>query len=341
MTVQSRKFGFNTIIYSLLFLFSLTGCLPKEGPSPPYYAHIKTFPYSIYTNQVYYSLAKDTVVSHNSLGDWDLGFEASEEGSHIIVNSGDLLAVTNLGSVDIHLVNPSVAGAKWVYDASDGNFDSLAINQWVDVSTIPYLYSNDLYILARQDDQGIYVAYRKFKCVELTKDYYKILTGLMDQPIPDTVIVTKDPSVNFVCLSLRSGNSIVPIEPSKEDWDLLFTRYGTILFTDAGVPTPYSVNGVFINPNKVRVAKDNISDFLTVDSTYLSNYSFSSKWDIIGYDWKEVTINEAANTALYKPDPKKIYIIQDTRGDYYKLRFILYYKSGLPGYPGFEYLPVQ
>jgi len=92
----------------------------------------------------------------------------------------------------------------------------------------------------------------------------------------------------------------------------LFTQYYTILFTDDGLPTPYFVRGVLLNPNNVESALDTIYNFENID--------FSSAQDAIGHNWKAVMVDEGINSAEYNIRKGYTYIIKDTNEEVYSLR---------------------
>jgi hypothetical protein len=145
----------------------------------------------------------------------------------------------------------------------------------------------------------------------------------------------KDSSYNRIFFSFAKNDTVL-IEPQKIDWDLLFTQYTTTLFTDKGIAIPYYVRGVLINSHNVMVKVDSVNSYTTISMGNLNLDNFKSDWDIIGYNWKSVDINQQANSADYFIRSKYTYLIKDTEGEYYKLKFISFYDSlQTPGYPGF------
>jgi hypothetical protein len=115
----------------------------------------------------------------------------------------------------------------------------------------------------------------------------------------------------------------VDIEPMKEDWSLKFSRYSTILFTDAGDPYDYNVVGVLLNPYKVLAVE---TDTLThpYESIQLQDtihYQFTNQNDLIGYDWKEYDFDDD----IFEVYDGKSYIVKDRDGYFYKLHFISFY----------------
>jgi hypothetical protein len=300
----------------------------------------KTLSNSVYNYQIYYSLTHDSILKVNAIDAWDLGFENSKSGCRIIVNSGKQLAVANMGKIDINSIITIPTNTNWIYDASSGNPDSAAIINWIDTSNNPYIFSNNVYILGINGDYG-YEAKKKMKFIDCNDTSYTMLLANIESTLSDTVIIPKNGQVSFTKVSVIETFAIEDIEPDKFQWDLLFTQYGTILYTDAGIPVPYIVRGVLINPGCVTVAKVKTTyenDFYQLDSSFAKKLDYSDTWDIIGYDWKDVIIDENTNSAVYTTLPNKVYFIRFSNGIIYKLRFIDYYNSkGEPGFISFEY----
>lgn len=326
---------------TLAMVFILSGCFPEDEVQPliPFEGIIGTTTKSIYEYQSFYSLADSSEISSNSLSAWDLGFESGTNGQHIIMNSGDQLYVTNLGNVDFVATTQVPDSNNWIYDASSGNTDSLAIKDWVNTATQPYTYSHNVFVIRKILFNEL-IFQKKFKIIELTPTYYKMVISSMENTIPDTVEIIKNNAINYTKVSIKDEFTMQKIEPNTLDWDLIFTRYATIIPDDFGVPTPYYVNGAIINHTKIEVAKYYITNDMVpayendeeyedgllkqyFESNFDINFNdsdYSDISDVIGYDWKEFTPNASQK---YTVNKRKIYIIKDnTSGKTYKLRFI-------------------
>jgi hypothetical protein len=293
-----------------------------------------------YRYQVYYDLNSGQVVSTNLKKEWDLGFECAPDGWHVILNTSSFMVAAGTGSDDFNAAIDTT-GFKWKFDKSDGNLDSTAIGNWLSWaepdSTI--VYSNEVYIIDRgYDELGNLRGLRKIVFIKLEGDSYIFKYARMDgsEEVTDTVV--KDPSVNFMCYSFENGGQQLNLEPPKYDWDLLFTQYTTLLFTDEGDPYPYIVTGVLANRTDVKVARDTLMDFQAIDRDVMSDLVFTGAQDEIGYDWKDVTGDVTSGNISYEIIEGLNYIINDQEGFYYKLRFISFYNNdGEKGYPTFEY----
>src|SRR3989339_160504 len=351
---------------SLLFIIAaslLTSCFPEDEQQPliPFTGVIGSTYNSIYTHQSYYSFSDSSEVSYNLNAAWDLGFEAAASGEHVILNNSDFLRVANLGAIDFDQYLAVPDNALWLYNASSGNFDSLSIMNWVNTRVSPYEYTYNVYILGRVGDYGI-EPLKKFQLTELTGDHYTITVDNLDNSKREILVVNKKTNLNFIKVGIRNNAQVVQIEPDNNVWDIQFTQYEDSIPDDSGVLYPYVLRGAFINDTKIEVAKYYIStDEVPAnesdpnkESNDLKNYFesnsikpmadslYSSDWDAIGWEWKDVTVDEAANTAVYKADTRRIYLIKDLlNGKNYKLRFFSYYSNGVVGYPWFQYVEVN
>jgi hypothetical protein len=145
------------------------------------------------------------------------------------------------------------------------------------------------------------------------------------------ITVPKDASRSFTCYRFSSG--VVPIEPLRTSWDLVFTQY-THQFYEPFLP--YIVTGV-LSSTETRVATVRGRSFQEVMLADTVQFPFSSARDAIGYDWKTYSFE----TASYTVDQDKIYIIQDAEGYFHKLRFLDFYNTlGQVGCPRFEVRPL-
>jgi hypothetical protein len=220
------------------------------------------------------------------------------------------------------------------FDPSHGNLDSSAIGQWYNVEEEIVSSKGFVYIIDRGTDEDYnLVGEKKITFGFENENSYKIRFANLDGSEENSLIIPKDTFVNFVCFSFENG--IVDIEPNKRNWDLQFGKYSTLLFTDVGDPYPYLVTGALINPYKVTAGKDSIHTFEEIDYTIAEQQVLSGQKDIIGYEWKEYDFDNARYSVL----PEKLYLLKDTEGYFFKLRFVDYYNdTGEKGYPTFEFL---
>ncbi len=331
---------FNALIVFIFMEVVLSSCFKEdiavEPYMPPENVQTVSLQSSIYTTQIYFDLSTGEIMGENENSEWVLSFECGIEGWHIRVNSSDFWGIARTGSTNFDSVFSGNKAYTWLFDSSDGDPDSTAIGRWVDINSGQAVYSGEVF-LAGQYNGIFYEPLMKLQFLYVDEFSYKFITGRTDDSYADTVIIAKVNSLNHVHYSFN-GNKVMSLEPGKNDWDILFTQYSTILYTGEGVPTAYFVRGVFLNPDYTESALDTITDFIEIDYSKALLNTFSGRQDAIGYDWKEVKIDDQSNTAEYKIRAGYTYIIKDTEGDCYKLRFKNYFNMfGVKGYPTFEF----
>jgi len=158
-----------------------------------------------------------------------------------------------------------------------------------------------------------------------------------------TISVEKDDNYNFKYISFESGP--VTVEPPKKDWDFQWTwsiyfggtgenayAYG---FSDLIFINHLSgVTGAEIvvkNEEGQSTGKPTYSDFSESD---LTGVNFSNSRNVVGSNWRITT----GSSAGARPD--RFYLIKDSAGNVYKLRFNAMgagNDGGIRGYPELEY----
>lgn len=276
---------------------------------------------SDYRNQAFFDLGTNSFVSQNIKTIWDLGFECGANGWHITLNSANLMSVATMENVSFGSITDTV-GAVWKWDANTGHLDSTAIGDWQN--------NNGIYILDRgMDNLGIHRGFSKVEFQSVSNTSYTFKVANLDGSNLNQVTVSKEDALNIVSYSVQT-NSLVTVEPPKEDWDISFTQFSHY-FHDHELA--YLVTGVLTNRNGVEVVQVYDKDFLDITSEDLSQYQFSTALNVIGYDWKYYAFSEGT----YLTKPEKNYIIKSTEGIYYKLHFIDFYNAqGDKGTPTFE-----
>lgn len=326
------------IVIAILFMaFSFQSCFKEDEmvtPHPRGDVKTDTIPMTEnYLYQVYYSLDSGEIISANVKTLFDLGFECNQPGWHVILNSSNFMKVTDLGSVPFGSAYDTT-GLHMKFDKSDGNPDSNAVGQWFTISGVDTVSNGHVYAVSRGLDElgnplGLWQVI--FDSLRNNTFYFRYapLSGGSGTP----AAVVKDPAVNYIYFSLKSG-SVVSAEPSRESYDLLFSQYTTMLLTDEGIPYPYLVTGVLLNRNQMRTAIDSTTEFLAITRESALTLQYSQVIDAIGYDWKYYNFT----SGVYTIRPKLNYVIQSESGYIFKLRFVGFYnKDGLKGYPVIEY----
>ncbi len=323
------------VIY-IFVLFALTSCFEEDEMVPRH----ETGDLVVgeveltenYKYQVFFDLETNSGVKQNLISEWDLGFETSDSGWHVILNTSKMMLAGNTGQINFDAVT-SKNGIEMNFDVSSGNKDSLAIGNWYSIEDEKPVSDNNVYIIDRgTGEDGKAAGIKKVSFDFQNENTYLLRFANLDGTAEQTVSIRKDSAVTTICYSFDNG--IVNIQPSKNEWNLLFTKYSTMLTTDEGEPYPYLVTGILLN-EKCSAVLDTLHNFEEITYEIAEQQQFSSRQDLIGYDWKKYDFDNGMYTVL----PEKVYIIRDTKGYFYKLRFIDYYNStGEQGYPTFEFL---
>lgn len=326
----------NRLVALLLVIFTcvISSCekaeqpvnLPQRGTS--IYAepvHMGAGP--DYPDQIFFDLNTNKVVFTSLINSWDLAFETSPSGYHVFINTAKY-KLYNTHQQDIKQVTdaPKIQYKEWQIDKSCGLPDSTAIGEWRNTNGSS---KNDVYVLWL-DTSSIRPAYMKLQVVSVDADSYTIIFGDLKGTSTETATIPKEPQYNLSYYSFFDG--VIFPEPTKETWDIVFTRYSTF-FDNAGIF--YSLVGVLLNPYKTTgVLVDSNIDFNKVDIHALDSLKLTHHRDAIGWNWKKHVLSEMK----YYVNPKKVYVVRDRNDYYWKLHFIDYYdQEGNSGSPSFEY----
>jgi hypothetical protein len=317
--------------------FSVTSCFKEDEkvtPHVPGDAMIDTIELTgYYKNQVYYDLGTKTPVQVSLRNKWDLSFECAPNGWHIRLNTSCFMYAADLGNTGIGLP-ADTTGVPWKFDVSNGKADSTAIGVWFTINGSDTISNGHTYAINRGlDELGNPRGMRQLVIDSIASDVFYFRVSDFNGGNQKSYSVAKNPTVSNILFTFDSGTGVAS-EPDKNNWDLVFTQYTTLLYTDEGTPYPYLVTGVLMNPNLVIAAMDSLTAFTDVNYELINNFSFSNNQDQIGYDWKYYSFDSGSYTIR----PQMIYIIRDTEGFYYKLHFLGFYNDkGEKGYPTIEF----
>lgn len=327
------------IILILSIAFTLTSCFKEDSAVNPFdRGDVTSNQVEMnrkYENQIYFDLSSNSVISTNKYGEWDLGFQAYDD-YFIQLNSSRIMAVQDLGNVEFESVTEALETELYVRDVPNGNMDSSAIGKWWEIVEGKVQSKNHIYVIDRgRSDDGKKGGIRKLKILGADADGFTIIYSELQSTTIDTTYIPRTENRNYITFSFEGSGSVNNLEPPADTWDIVFTRY-TDLFDIVGFEV-YPVNGVLLNTRYCKVAElDSLSDFNDITSSIIQSTTLTKKRDEIGWDWKQVDIN----TGVYTINPSKKYLIEDTDGFYYKLRFIGFQKiidgKSENGYPEFE-----
>jgi len=324
--------------FFVLCLIILSSCFKEEKRLEPHVSGNilqSTIPMEAdYKNQVFFDLESNTLVSKNIKSDWDLGFITQDSSYQIILNTAKFMKAANTNSESFDEIR-SDKTYSYFFDPSHGQLDSTAIGAWGKFENNKYSGNKKVYIIDRGLSlTGKRLGYKKVVFDSIAnKTFYFHHANLNGNLLAQSKIEKND-SFNMVCFSFDQPEQTLKIEPPKNLWDLQFTQYTTMLYTDLGEEYPYLVTGVLLNRNGVTACADSNSVFDEINFNYAQNKELSHQMDIIGYNWKAYDFD----SQTYTVKDSFNYIIRDTEGFLFRLRFIGFNnEQGLKGYPRIEF----
>jgi hypothetical protein len=325
-----QKSRFQKMLAFLFLSSTLSACMKKELPVPLRPKGTETTA-SVemaedYRWQIYYSLKNNTIVGSNKYTAWDLGFETSPQGWHIILNGAKFrMAAYRTAKLDFGAVNISdTIGVPSFIDAASGNLDSTAFGDW---------RTGNVYILHRgTDEMGNFLGMQKIQILSVDAIKYVVRFATLDGANEKVLEIPKDGRYNYTFLSFDDAGKTLLIEPPKTEWDIVFTKY-THYYDDLDLR--YSVVGCLLNSYQTSAVEDTLTkNFAEIDLQKVAPMVLQKKMNEIGFSWKTYDLNAGKFTI----DANKFYIIRSgEEGIFFKLRFIDFYKDGIKGAPKFEY----
>lgn len=325
--ILSRSFFYTALLIGSLFGYS--SCLQKEIPVPKKpQGDATTASVSMsetYSKQIYFSLRNNTMVGSNDFSVWDLAFEASPAGWHVVLNGAKIMkvyAVSGKNFEDIRIKDTAGVGGR--IDMPSGSLDSTAFGDW--------RKDNPVYIVHRGvNDAGTFLGWAKIQVLSVDNAGYTLRYSALDDPSANTISVPKNEQYNFSFFSFSDGGKTLLVEPPKDQWDIVFTKY-THYYYDLDMA--YGVVGCLLNPYLTYAALDASGiAFENIQLETVTSVPLSSFTNSIGFDWKEFDFS----TSKYTVDASKHYIIRTSDEAMFKLRFTDFYEAGVKGCPKFEF----
>lgn len=293
-----------------------------------------------YRFQSFFSFNENMVIDSVNKYSWHLALSCADGDFTLHPNTSLFMKVAHTGSYNFdssYTINPNL---EWKFDSSDGDSAGNAIGRWwLSNDSTPLTIGEVLLIDRGIDDEGLPLGYLKIQ-PHLSPDTQQVMIKIADLNGNNERCFTfiKEQERPFVTMSFETGSELKQTYPATDSWDLMFTQYTTLLYTDEGEAYPYLVTGALINQATIMTALDTSINFSEVTCEYAESLDLSKRLDVIGYDWKKINGDVTSGDITYTARVNYIYIIRNSEGFYYKLRFIDFYNNtGLKGYPKFEY----
>lgn len=329
----------------LLMVFSLFSCAKEEPLLPGRFltdqigqADMVSRDGVDYQMQLYFDMSSGLLKASNVRDEWDLGFGCDISQPNLFVNSAMNISVAATGSSDFNAT----------YDPASFNFKFERSGQyftrgWLSEDLNGGQAAQQVYILnLARDLNNRRRGYVKLQIVRLEADAYVMQIANLDNNNRKELRLVIDESYNNLFLSLNEPDTILKLEPLKEEWDLHFTKYMERLY-DGTDTLDYSVTGCMINPTQTSAYYDTFS---SVDSTIsyaslrledVDENLLSSQQNVIGHEWKYFDLD--AGTYLVRSNMN--FFVRDNESTTYRLRFTGFYnQEGQKGGVTFEYLPL-
>ena len=272
-------------------------------------------------NDVFYNLntGDETVVNKES---WDIGFTTTGFDASIITNETKGLKLyvysndtTQWNSVDTSGFNFET---NQLYNSDEnwenGAFANLNVNfpdyGWGEYNSDNHYLNGTRLFLLEMTDGTIY----QIHIVQLTSGgVFTVKIGSLGGANTTYTQIAKGDydTKNFVYFDV-ANRSIADLEPSKDSWQLLFTKYNTEI--QPGVY--YPVSGVKVNKGLMVAERTGVA----VTNNDTNGLFWTDNITEIGYDWK--TFNNS--TFQYEITSDLSYFVKNEKGDVWKIWFTDY-----------------
>lgn len=322
-----------TYLINIIILLLLSSCEKKDSPitlpTKGDGAVLQVDMGENYDYQFFINLDLGKVVHSSKNNLYHLAFQSGNNQQGVLTNSGLGMAVYNTGKSDfsnVGFADTMLAYKNWKYDLPSDDIDSTAVGNWGTKSQI-YLVK-----LGKNNNRV-----RKFQLKYVDAFQYIIHVGDLNSVSGADITILKNKDQIYTYFSFDILNTVNEIEPAPNvKWDMVFTLYN-YTFYDQNPALPYVVNGVLFNPS-TKGTIDSNNNYNSLSKEFALSRSLVAKKDLIGFSWK----NYDRDQNLYTVNNKYNYIIQNSEGRYFKLRFLDFYSSlGIKGSPKFEYKLLQ
>jgi hypothetical protein len=298
-----------------------------------------------YANDAFYDLRSGASKIQNG-SDWHLAFQMGVFGEKHY--TAGVRANHARKNVEVYLMNKTAATTFAAFSAADtvgktaaaaqylnndtswgtGAFYQDPTRQASDIfnfgwgyynSTTHYLDGNNLYLLKTKD--GAFKFWiKQYVSTPADSIHYTLRIAKLDGSNDREVKIYRKAQPLFTDRLLGyydiTSNTVLDREPSRTNWDILFTQY-TASVTQGGMTIPnYPVTGVLANEG-VQIAQVNQKD---PDAAKYNTYAYTTQANQIGWDnWKK---NDPVTHKYVLPDTVNYFLKTALYKEYYQIRFI-------------------
>lgn len=220
-------------------------------------------------------------------------------------------------------------------DQLNGDLSGTAIGPVSDVAT-----DNKVYIVNRGIGVGTPTPARGWKKIRVLRNAsggYTLQHADIASTTFTSIEIPKDDAYFFKYISFENG--IVPVEPQKKKWDIVWSYSGYAGNFGAG-DAPYLYQDIVLQNRNVAVAKvltatKAYESFTEADLAGIAPADWSTAINKIGSDWRRTTPSPAQTHA------DRYYILKDGDNNYYKLKFTSLTDNGIRGLPSIAYTLIK
>jgi HmuY protein len=324
----------------LIICLGMGSCFKKDNPivqlPPKTGSNIMQVQMGPKHDTTYYiSLENATVVGKSLHNTWDIKFDATESGTHVLLNSGKSTRAFATTEKNITAITALPADIIWGYDAPTQSLDSTYIGDWHEANNAS---KNIVYIIRLADAQGNFT-YKKLQFVSVNANKYVIRYCALESTTYNTLSIPKNEAYNYTFFSFANNGVVLPIEPPKTMWDMQVTRFSHVYYNLNPVVN-YQVNGVLQNSFNTLTASDTLTekDYNTFTEADANAMNFSAFPNAIGFTWKNFSVSQS-DYVIYD---KYVYAIRTQHNQLFKLHFTGYKMPNGESYaPKFEFERIQ
>lgn len=291
---------------------------------------------------------------------WDLGFYTVDGQFRVIVNTSSSMLVRQITKNDLTAVTPTDTigfGAQLSTDAIFAAITSPAAppawladsKNWVDDPTgdmtktaISEVASvdgdNKVYIVNQgKNPDGTQRGWKKIRIIRKGTGY-TLQHADIGATSFSTLQVVRNDAYLFNYISFATG--LVEVEPQKEQWDIAFTVFTNITAFSPTTVVPYVFLDVVLQ-NRYQVQTVQVLNSTVTYENFteanLTGLVFNSSQINIGSSWRSG--GGPSGSPALRTD--RFYVVKDTKGNIYKLKFTALTQGGERGKPQIQFALVK
>jgi len=273
---------------------------------------------AFYANDIYYSFANSTVHTVDRTN-WDIGFYTVTWSAGVIINDGngvELFTYPHADTSGWSTVDTTGLSSWPVMYNSTEDWEEGAFNRfetghpdygWGVYNTVNHdVVGDSIFLLKKGNDYC-----KKVWIVKKISTENTFVFKFANLDGSDEVEVTLNCSdyedKNFIYYSL-TNEAVIDREPNSDTWDVLFTKYNTMLEEGSPYIVTGALNNVYVSANKYEMVNPDYSEWgvLPMDESRSS----------VGYDWKDFDF-----TTGWMVFDSTVFFVTDLNGDVNKLIF--------------------